>query len=427
MIIDRVKLYIKAGDGGDGMVSFHREKYVTHGGPDGGDGGAGGNVIFRTETGENTLTKYKYRRKFIADSGQKGKSGKMNGKGGEDIILLVPVGTVIKDVESGLVIKDMSDGEDFLICRGGRGGWGNRHFATPTRQAPNFAKPGLAGQEREVLLELKMLADVGLIGMPNVGKSSLLSIISAARPKIENYHFTTLYPGLGVVDLGEGRGFVAADIPGLIEGASDGVGLGHAFLRHIERCRLLVHLVDVSCSEGRDPLEDIRLINAELAQYSEELAKKPQIIVGNKVDMLIGDPKEREVREKIDAYAAGEGADVVYISAYTGENVDSLLHLCERMLAKLPPIAVFHAEVEMDELTRTDGGELVIRREDGMFVVEAEWLYNLMGPINFSDHESLMYFQRILRDKGVMDALRDKGMQDGDTVSIYGFEFENVE
>ena len=427
MIIDRVKLYIKAGDGGNGAVSFHREKYVTHGGPDGGDGGAGGNVIFRTETGENTLTKYKYRRKFIADNGQNGKTGKMNGKGGEDIILLVPVGTVIKDLETGLVIKDMSDGQDFLICRGGRGGWGNRHFATPTRQAPNFAKPGLAGQEREILLELKMLADVGLIGMPNVGKSSLLSVISAARPKIENYHFTTLYPGLGVVDLGEGRGFVAADIPGLIEGASDGVGLGHAFLRHIERCRLLVHLVDASCSEGRDPIEDIRLINAELASYSPELAAKPQIIVGNKIDMLFDQDSKNQVKEKFDAYAESVGTDVVYISAYTGENVDSLLHLCEKMLAQLPPIAVFHTEVEMDELTKTDGGELIIRRQDNVYTVEADWLYNLMGPINFSDHESLMYFQRILRDKGVMDALRAKGMQDGDTVNIYDFEFENVE
>jgi len=424
MFIDRVKISIKAGDGGDGAVAFHREKYVTHGGPDGGDGGRGGDVIVMTETGENTLLKYQYRRKFVADNGAKGLPGKMNGKGGKSITLLVPVGTVIKDAETGLVIRDMSDDTPFVICRGGRGGWGNKHFATPTRQAPRFSKPGLVGQHREVLLELKMIADVGLIGLPNVGKSSLLSVISAARPKIDNYHFTTLYPGLGVVDTGEGSGFIAADIPGLIEGASEGAGLGHQFLRHIDRCRLLVHVVDISSAEGRDPIEDIKLINSELGKYSENLIGKPQIIAANKIDEL--DPElADEAMARLEEYARANDCPIFYISAYTGENVEKVVNKCREMLNKLPPISTYHPEFNPDLVKATD--DLIIRNDGDVFVVEADWLYQLMRPINFDDHESLMYFHRILRDKGVLDKLREAGMEDGDTVSLYGFEFENVE
>jgi len=424
MFIDRVKVSIKAGDGGDGAVAFHREKYVTHGGPDGGDGGRGGDVIIMTETGENTLLKYQYRRKFVADNGAKGLPGKMNGKAGKNITLLVPVGTVIKDAETGLVIRDMSDDTPFVICRGGRGGWGNKHFATPTRQAPRFAKPGLVGQHREVLFELKMIADVGLIGLPNVGKFSLLSVISAARPKIDNYHFTTLYPGLGVVDTGEGSGFIAADIPGLIEGASEGAGLGHQFLRHIDRCRLLVHVVDISYAEGRDPIEDIKLINSELGKYSENLIGKPQIIAANKIDEL--DPElADETKSRLAEYAQTNDCPIFYISAYTGENTEKVVNKCREMLSKLPPISTYHPEFNPDLVKATD--DLIIRNDGDVYVVEADWLYQLMRPINFDDHESLMYFHRILRDKGVLDKLREAGMQDGDAVSIYGFEFENVE
>ena len=288
MFIDNVKVYLKAGDGGNGAVAFHREKYVAAGGPDGGDGGHGGNIIFRIDEGANTLLAFRYKRKFIAENGGNGSGNKFHGKTGEDVIVLVPRGTLIKDAETGKVIHDMSedDGADYICCKGGRGGWGNRHFATPTRQVPMFAKNGTKGQEREVILELKMLADVGLIGMPSVGKSSILSVISSAKPKIADYHFTTLSPNLGVVSTGGESGFVAADIPGLIEGASDGAGLGHAFLRHVDRCRLLLHVVDISCFEGRNPIDDIITINRELERYSPELATRPQMIIANKVDSL---------------------------------------------------------------------------------------------------------------------------------------------
>ena len=293
---DHVKIYVKAGDGGNGAIAFHREKYISHGGPSGGDGGHGGNVVIAIAQGVNTLLAYKNKRKFIAKNGENGMSEKFHGANAEDLVLYVPEGTVIKDAESGKVIKDMSGCEPFVIARGGKGGWGNTHFATPTRQAPRFAKTGYKGEEREILLELKMLADVGFVGLPNVGKSTLLSMISAARPKIANYHFTTLAPMLGVVSVGEGDGFVAADIPGLIEGASDGIGLGHEFLRHVDRCRLLVHVVDVAALEGRNPIDDIKTIHAELEKFSPELASRPRIIVANKVDSL-----DREVVD-VDAF-----------------------------------------------------------------------------------------------------------------------------
>ena len=333
MFIDNIKIYVKAGDGGNGAVSFHREKYVAAGGPDGGDGGRGGSIIFKVDEGSNTLLAFRYKRKFVAQGGENGKGGKMHGKNGEDVIILVPRGTLIKDPESGKVIFDMANADEYVLCRGGRGGWGNRHFATPTRQIPRFAKNGTKGEEREVLLELKMLAEVGLIGFPNVGKSSILSEISSAKPRIANYQFTTLSPNLGVVNIGEGKGFLAADIPGLIEGASEGVGLGHAFLRHVDRCRLLLHVVDLAGTDGRDPLEDIDKIDTELERYSPELATRPQIMVANKIDSV---DRDSGIIERFEEKCREKGREVVYVSAFTGENLDELVRLTiERLKGRL--------------------------------------------------------------------------------------------
>ncbi len=427
MLIDKVKVYLKAGDGGNGAVAFHREKYVSHGGPDGGDGGRGGNVILRIEEGTNTLLDYKYRHKFIAQNGDNGKGGKIHGKNGEDIILPVPPGTIVKDASSGQIICDMSDCEPFTICKGGKGGWGNRHFATPTRQIPRFAKSGLKGEEREVIFELKMLADVGLVGFPNVGKSSILSIISAAKPKIANYHFTTLSPNLGVVKTGEGTGFVCADIPGLIEGASDGLGLGHEFLRHVDRCRLILHVVDISGLEGRDPVEDIKTINHELEKYSPELASRPQIIAANKFDALDEEAMEPGYLDRFEAYIDECGYELIYISAATGERIDDMVHMVSERLKLLPPLKIYEADyVPEDPLVDRDNFDVTVRNENGLFIVEGEWLERLMGNINFDDRESLQYFQRVLKDKGVIKALEDKGVGDGDPVSIYDFEFDFI-
>ena len=421
---DNVKIYVKAGNGGNGCVSFHREKYVAQGGPDGGDGGNGGNIILRVETGDNTLLKYKYHHRFIAENGGDGGTDKVHGKNGEDTILPVPPGTVIKDLETGLVIHDMSDPEEtFVLCKGGRGGWGNKHFATPTRQIPRFAKNGTRGEEREVIFELKMLADVGLIGLPNVGKSSILSLISDAKPKIANYHFTTLSPNLGVVRTDKESGFVVADIPGLIEGASEGAGLGHEFLRHVDRCRLMIHVVDISGSEGRDPIEDIKLINAELAGYREDLLDRPQIIAANKCDIL-----DEELFDKaaFEQFAAENGWTVQYVSAATGEGIKELVQKANEMLQKLPPMTVYEEEIDIHapELKDKEDRSVEITKENGVYLVEAEWLYNLMGSINFDDRESLMYFQKVLRKSGVIDALQAEGCTDGDTVGIYDFEFD---
>ena len=316
MFVDNVRIYIKAGDGGNGAVAFHREKYVSHGGPDGGDGGHGGSIVFRIDQGTNTLLAFRYKHKFIAQNGENGKGNKFHGATAPDLVIMVPPGTLIRDTATGKIIHDMTenDGADYICCKGGRGGWGNRHFATPTRQMPMFAKNGTKGEEKEVTLELKMLADVGLIGYPSVGKSSLLARISAAKPKIADYHFTTLSPNLGVVSTHGESGFVAADIPGLIEGAADGAGLGHAFLRHVDRCRLLLHVVDISCFEGRDPIEDIEMINTELARYSEALSMRPQIIVANKVDMLDRDLVDIEAFE---AYVKENEWELCYVSAAT--------------------------------------------------------------------------------------------------------------
>ena len=426
MFIDNIEIYVKAGDGGNGAVSFHREKYVNAGGPDGGDGGRGGNIIFRIDEGANTLLAFRYKRKFIAENGGNGKAGKMHGKNGEDVIITVPQGTLIKDPASGKIIFDMASEGEFVLCKGGRGGWGNRHFATPTRQIPRFAKSGTKGEERTVLLELKMFAEVGLIGFPNVGKSSILSRISSAKPKIANYHFTTLSPNLGVVSMGEGRGFLAADIPGLIEGASEGHGLGHAFLRHVDRCRLLLHVVDIAATDGRDPIDDVEKINNELTKYSPELSERPQIIVANKIDSV--DMESEEVKAFL-AYCREREYPVVFVSAVVGDGLSELVKLTREKLEELPPLTVYEAEysAEDEAIANTAGEkETYVRRENDKFVVEGEWLYNFMGQINFNDYESLNFFQRVLIKNGVIDMLRKAGVEEGDTVSIYDFEFDFV-
>ena len=425
MFIDKIKIYLKAGNGGNGAIAFHREKYVAAGGPSGGDGGNGGNIVFRVDSGSNTLLAFRYKRKFVAGNGGDGMGSKFHGKTADDLVIMVPPGTLIKDPESGKIIHDMSenDGADYICCKGGRGGWGNKHFATPTRQTPMFAKNGTLGEEREVVLELKMIADVGLIGMPSVGKSSILSVISSAKPKIADYHFTTLSPNLGVVSTGPERGFVAADIPGLIEGAADGAGLGHAFLRHVDRCRLLLHVVDISAFEGRDPVDDIITINRELERYSPELATRPQIIIANKVDSLDRDVVDVE---KFESFVKENGYEMMYISAYTGENLDEMIKMVEKRLQTLPPITVYEREYDESDAFVSSAKSTEIKREGNKFVVEGEWLYNLMGQINFSNYESLDYFQKVLSKSGVFKALEEKGCVDGDTVSIYGFEFDYV-
>ncbi len=424
MFIDNIVISAKAGDGGNGAVSFHREKYVSAGGPDGGDGGRGGNIIFKVDTGANTLLAFRYKRKFVAENGSNGMGGKKHGKNGADTVILVPPGTLIKDPESKKIIHDMALSDEYVLCKGGRGGWGNRHFATPTRQIPRFAKSGTKGEQREVLLELKMLAEVGLIGFPNVGKSSLLSVISSAKPKIANYHFTTLSPNLGVVNIGEGKGFLAADIPGLIEGASEGLGLGHAFLRHVDRCRLLLHVVDVCGTDGRDPADDIDKIDAELKNYSAELATRPQIIIANKIDSL---DRESESFARFKERCRELGREMLMVSAFTGEGLDELVERCAEVLRDLPPITVYEPEyTPEDEAIATSVGETEthIRKENGKYFVEGEWLYNFMGQINFGDYEQLSFFQRVLQRRGVIDDLCKLGINEGDTVNIYDFEFD---
>ncbi len=423
---DHVKIYVKAGDGGNGAIAFHREKYISHGGPSGGDGGNGGNVVIEIDKGVNTLLAYKNKRKFIAKNGENGMSEKFHGANAEDLVLRVPEGTVIKDAATGKVIKDMSDCEPFVLARGGKGGWGNTHFATPTRQAPRFAKTGYKGEEREVLFELKMLADVGFVGLPNVGKSTLLSVISAARPKIANYHFTTLAPMLGVVSTGEGDGFVAADIPGLIEGASEGIGLGHEFLRHVDRCRLLVHVVDVAGTEGRDPIDDIKTINAELAKYSAGLATRPQIIAANKSDVLDDSADLSEFEE----FCEMMGYEIVYISAATRKNTALLCHKVSEKLRELPPLTIYETEeipVERKDFTELDPCDITATFENGVFYIEGEWLENFMRGINLDDRESLMYFERTLRTTGIIEKMRSLGISDGSEVDIYGLEFDFVD
>lgn len=424
MFTDIVKIKVRAGNGGNGCISFRREKYVAKGGPDGGDGGKGGNVVFVADTGKNTLLDYRYRHKFAAENGKDGMPAKCHGRNGQDIVLPVPYGTVIRVAETGKILKDMSDSEPFVCLKGGKGGWGNKHFATPTRQVPRFAKNGIEGQELELILELKMIADIGFVGMPSVGKSTLLSKVSAARPKIAEYHFTTLSPNLGVVSVGEDT-FVCADIPGLIEGASEGLGLGHEFLRHIERCRMLVHVVDISQSEGRDVVEDVKTIDGELKSYSEELYSRPQIIVANKCDALDRDNVDIGAFEK---FASDTGRAVYYISAATGEGVKELIYAMKERLDTLPPLTVYEAETDEEELFESGRRDesITVKRNNGLWEVEGEFLYTLMGRINFDDRESMAYFDRMMRKYGIFESMEKQGVKDGDTVSLYGFEFEYV-
>ena len=420
MFIDRISIFVRAGKGGNGAVSFHREKYVAAGGPDGGDGGRGGNIVFRVDPGSNTLLAFRYKRKFEAENGGDGKTGKMHGKNGQDTVILVPPGTLLRDPESGRILFDMSEKNEYVACRGGRGGWGNRHFATPTRQIPRFAKSGTEGEEREILLELKMIADVGLIGFPSVGKSSILSRISAARPKIADYHFTTLSPNLGVVSLGEDRGFVAADIPGLIEGASEGLGLGHEFLRHVDRCRMLVHIVDVAGSEGRDPIEDFEKINLELERFNPELAERPQIVAANKIDLAT-----EEQRERFRSYIEEKGYRYFEMCAPIVEGTKEVIDAVAAMLSTLPPVRRYEKEeIPLETLLSKQNTGFEITVEDDVYIVEAPWLIKIICHTDLDDYESLQYFQRVLISSGIIDALREKGINEGDIVSIYDFEFE---
>ena len=425
MFIDKIEIYVRAGNGGDGVVSFRREKYVANGGPDGGDGGNGGNIVFQIDEGANTLLAFRYKRKFAAEHGGNGEGGKRHGKNGADTVILVPRGTIIRDAVSGRILHDMSDGTAYVACRGGRGGWGNKHFATATRQVPRFAKDGLAGEEKTLLLELKMIADVGLVGLPSAGKSSLLAAVSAARPKIAEYHFTTLEPSLGVVDLGEERGFVMADIPGLIEGAAQGAGLGHDFLRHIERCRLLVQVVDVSGFEGRLPADDFNTIAGELEEFSVELAGRPRIVAANKCDLLPDGTDTPEIAA-LRTLTEAMGYPLVLISTATGEGIRQLLLLIEQTLSTLPPITVYEPDaVPQEETIEEDAQDTVIRRDaDGAYVCEGKWLERLCGRVYFDDRESLMYFQRSLNNAGIIERLREAGCEEGDTVRIFDIEFD---
>ena len=424
MFVDVAKIRIKAGKGGDGCIGFHREKYIAAGGPDGGDGGKGGDVVFVVDNHMATLLDFRYKKKYVAANGEPGGTKRCFGKDGADIIIKVPRGTLIKDGETGALIHDMSDDKPFVAARGGRGGWGNAHFATPTRQAPRFAKPGQEGDERFIILELKLIADVGLIGFPNVGKSTLLSMISAARPKIANYHFTTLAPNLGVVFVAEGSSFVCADIPGIIEGAADGAGLGHDFLRHIERCRLLVHVVDVAGSEGRDPVEDLETINRELQQYSEVLSRRPQIVVANKCDIL--DP-ESDNLQRLQAKCDQLGCQMFQMSAAANQGVQELVYQVWHELEQLPPVEVFEAEMSIDEPVLNPERDIQITRgDDAIFYVSGAWVEKIVGSVNFAEYESRMYFERTLRKAGVFDMLEARGIQEKDTVDVLGIQFEYI-
>ncbi len=422
MFVDYAVIQIKAGNGGNGAVAFHREKYVAAGGPDGGDGGRGGDIIFQVDDNLSTLSDFRYKRKYHAQNGQDGQGSRKNGRKGEPLVIRVPRGTVIRENESGAVMADMSQTDTFTAAKGGRGGWGNTHFATPTRQVPRFAKNGTPGEEWEVRLELKLLADVGLVGFPNVGKSTLLSVVSQAKPTVADYHFTTLSPVLGVVTLGEGTSFVMADIPGLIEGASEGVGLGHEFLRHVERCRLLVHVVDVAGSEGRDPIEDFETINRELRSFNEELASRPMVVAGNKIDLA-----DEEQVERFKQYVTERGYEFYPMMAAIAEGTRDLINALAAKLAKLPPIRTYEAEeIPIETLEKKSANGFTITEHDGVYFVEAPWLVPILARADMDDYDSLQYFQHVLEKSGIIDALLARGMQEGDTVSIYDLEFEYI-
>ncbi len=423
MFIDIAKIKVKAGDGGNGAVAFHREKYVASGGPDGGDGGKGGNIVFQVDDNLSTLADFRYKRKYAAQRGENGRGNRCFGKSAPDLVIRVPRGTLIKDAETGRLLADMSGDGPEIIAKGGRGGWGNTHFATPTRQTPRFAKPGTPGEELEVQLELKLLADVGLVGFPNVGKSTLISVVSEAKPNIANYHFTTLTPVLGVVRMGEGSSFVMADIPGLIEGAWQGVGLGHQFLRHVERCRLLVHIVDVAGSEGRDPKEDFQIINEELKKFNPDLAERPMLVAGNKCD-LAGDEQVEEFRQ----FVEGQGYAFFPMMAPIRQGVDPLLNAILEQLSQLPPIRRYEAEQPaLEPVEGMKREQVEITCQDGVYFVKAPWLLKLMNTIDFDETDSFRYFQRVLIQTGVISALREAGIQEGDTVDLYDLEFDFVE
>ena len=423
MFIDIAKIKVKAGDGGDGAVAFPREKYVASGGPDGGDGGRGGSVVFQVDDNLSTLADFRYKRKYVAQRGENGRGNRCFGKSAPDLVVKVPRGTLIKDAETGRVLADLSGDEPQVIAKGGRGGWGNSHFATPTRQTPRFAKPGTPGEELEVQLELKLLADVGLVGFPNVGKSTLVSVVSEAKPNIANYHFTTLTPVLGVVRMQEGKSFVMADIPGLIEGAWQGVGLGHQFLRHVERCRLLVHIVDVAGSEGREPEEDFRVINEELQKFNPELARRPMLVAGNKCDLAT-----EEQIETFRRFTEEQGYEFFPIMAPIRQGVDELMNAVLARLSQLPPILRYEAEPPvLEPVEALSRGKVEITCEDGVYFVKAPWLLKIMNTVNFDETDSLQYFQRVLIQTGVIDALREAGVQEGDTVDLYDLEFDFIE
>ncbi|MEG0237985.1 MAG: GTPase ObgE [Clostridium sp.] len=428
MFIDKAKVFVKSGSGGGGAVSFRREKYVPLGGPDGGDGGKGGSIIFRVDTGITTLMDFKYKRKFVADQGENGGTSKCYGRDGEDLYIRVPLGTIIREASTNKVVCDLSEKDDeYILLRGGKGGKGNCKFCTPTRQAPNFSEPGMPGEEMEIILELKLLADVGLLGFPNVGKSTFLSMTTKAKPKIANYHFTTLKPNLGVVATEGIEAFVMADIPGIIEGASEGVGLGLEFLRHIERTRLLIHVVDISGIEGREPFEDFLKINEELKKYSVKLWDRPQIVVANKTDLLFDDSVYDDFKKKVNEL----GYDKVYkMSAATREGVDEVLKEAARMLKEIPITGLEIADEERYipeekrftyEITIEDGEE-----DNKLYIVSGSFVDRLLDTVNLYDMDSLRYFHKVLKNKGVMDELRELGIQDGDMVRLNDFEFEYI-
>ncbi len=422
MFVDKAKITIKAGNGGNGAVSFHREKYVAAGGPDGGDGGNGGSVYFQADDHMSTLVDFRYKRKYAAQDGQNGGAKRCSGKKGADLVIKVPRGTLILDAESGRIHADISGDEPVLIAKGGRGGAGNQHFATPTRQIPKFAKPGTLGESFELNLELKLLADVGLVGFPNVGKSTLISVVSAAKPKIANYHFTTLSPVLGVVQIEDGKNFVMADIPGLIEGASDGIGLGHEFLRHVDRCRLIVHVVDVSGIEGRDPIEDFQAINRELENFSQDLAHRPQIVVANKTDMAT-----EEQIEAFKQHIQQQNLSFFCISAATTAGTKELVAEIAKILDTLPPIVSYEADPLIRAgVIQQDNQKFEITCENNIYYIQAPFLEQILSVADMQDYESLQYFQRVLRFSGIIDKLEEMGIQEGQTVDISGFQFDFV-
>lgn len=421
MFTDYAKITIKSGNGGDGAVTFRREKYVAAGGPDGGDGGRGGSIYFKVDPNANTLIDFRYTKKFKAQNGENGSGSNKYGKAGEDLYINVPIGTVIKDVETGKVVADLSqEGQEELVLKGGRGGKGNSHFATATRQVPRFAQAGEEGEEKEVILELKLLADVGLLGFPNVGKSTFLSVVTDAKPKIANYHFTTIEPNLGVVKTKNGDSFVIADIPGIIEGASEGVGLGIQFLRHVERTRLLLHVIDISGIEGRDPVQDYYTINEELKGYSDKLSKRKQIIVANKIDIMQDDTGLKELEQ----LAKKEGLEIYKISGVTGEGVPELLNRVSEVLKTLPKEEIVDLEERVVYTLEDDKDEFVVKKEDNIFVIEGKAINRLMGRINIDDNESMYYFQKNLKSLGIEDELKRQGIKEGDLVKILNWTFE---